>query len=119
MVDWRRFRETALRPTLANEGFTFAWVNPFSGQLEAVHKIAPGTVVLCDGTFTARSELSSLYDYRILVEADGELAVAARAHRDRNLGDDWRRYIDEVWLPDERRHLATLDPAAFEARVKR
>lgn len=114
MIDWRRYRETALNPIRANEPFKVAWINPFSERLEAIHSVVPGTLVLCDGTFSARAELWEYYDYRILVRCDPQVAASRRIERDAQFGPDWREYVESIWMPDEEAYLAELDAARFD-----
>lgn len=113
MIDWRRLRETALAPIRNNAPFDVVWINPFSERLEAVHHVAAETVVLCDGTFSARSELWDYYDFHILVRAPVERARRTREARDATYGPEWRSYIETVWAPDETSYLEGLDPARF------
>lgn len=117
MIDWRRLRETALCNVKKNEAFRIEWINLFTERLEAVHEIPPNTIVLCDGTFSARDELWDYYDYRILVDCEAGEAKRRREHRDAGRGDAWRHYINAIWLPDEEAHLAKLQPARFDVVI--
>ena len=117
MIDWRRFRETALRRLRSDESFRVEWINPFSERLEAVHEVGPKTVVLCDGTFSARNELRSDYDFSILVQCAAAEARRRRRVRDAAQGSSWTSYIDTIWMPDEEAYLADIDPAHFDLVV--
>lgn len=117
MIDWRRFRETALLPIRKNSAFDVTWINPFSERLEAEHHVACDTVVLCDGTFAAREALWDLYDFRMLVKVEAEQARRARTLRDEARGPAWAAYVDAVWAPDEEAYLAGLDESQFDVVV--
>ncbi len=96
-IDWRRMRLEALEPLLAER--VASW-HPFdwdAGRGLAEHTIVrePARVVILDGAYSARPELSDLIDLSVLVE------VPAEARRERLLKregaiDEWYTRWDEA-----------------------
>lgn len=89
-LDWRRLRAEALEPLLAGRparwhAFDFAaGARPdgtYRMQLNAVER-APAPVILLDGAYSSRSELSDLIDYTVLVDAPASIRRRRLAGRE-------------------------------------
>jgi len=77
-IDWQRMRVQVLEPLLANKPASWhpldfepeiGWI----GWKEETVKLDPAPVILIDGVYSARPELSDLVDLAVLVEADDEV----------------------------------------------
>lgn len=95
-MDWRRQHAllTTLRDGRRVEWFPYDW-EAFDGSLADVPFSAePAPVIILEGAYSCRPELSGLLDLRVLVEAD--LAVRSQRLRLRD-GEEWHDEWFEVW----------------------
>jgi uridine kinase len=99
-IDWRRLRVDALDPLLA--GRTAVW-RPFNfatGVGLAAHTVrrAPAAVIILDGVYSARPELSDLVDLAVLVESRDDLVRRRRliAREGTSFMDAWHALWDEA-----------------------
>jgi len=107
--DWQRMRQCALEPLMRGRSAryrAFDWETG-SGLSSAVTELAPAPVVIVDGVYSARPELSDLYDLTVLVETPA--AVRLRRIEDRGHGNEawWSRweaaeqlYFSRIRLPE-------------------
>lgn len=96
-IDWRRQRPVleALRAGRPSLYFAFDW-DAFDGRLEArTRAIEPCSVVVFEGTYTARPELGDLIDLRALVRVPDETRLARLQRREGHIGP-WERQWHEA-----------------------
>jgi uridine kinase len=96
-IDWRRLRSEALEPLLARQ--VPSW-HPF--DWEAGHGLLgraivrePARVVVLDGAYSSRPELSDLIDLSVLVEAPAEVRRKRLVKREGAI-DEWCARWDEA-----------------------
>lgn len=70
VIDWKRLRKEALEPLLAREPATYY---PFDfktwkGQSEEATTLVPANVIILDGAYSARPELSDLIGLSVLIK---------------------------------------------------
>jgi uridine kinase len=91
-IDWRRLRRKAIEPLLA--GKPASW-HPFDweaghGQAETVIVARPAPVVILDGAYSARPELSDLIGLSVLVDVPAAVRRARLVEREGATAvDDW------------------------------
>ena len=117
-LDWQRLRREALEPLLA--GTTASW-HPFdfvarSGLSPRVNTCSPAPVIILDGLYSTRPELTDLLGLRILVEAPENLRARRLAARE---GDDFMRVWQPIWNAREDYYFSIVRPrAAFDLVVE-
>lgn len=111
-IDWRRLRTEALEPLLA--GKTAAW-QPWDWAAESnpdgepVQR-KPAAVIVIEGVYSARPELSDLVDLTVLVEVPDAERHRQLMGRDGGL-EDWHLR----WAEGERYYFAEVrPPEAFD-----
>ena len=112
-IDWKRLRGEALEPLLA--GKPASW-HPFdwkAGKGLATHFInrGPTRLVVLDGAYSARPELSDIIDLSILVEVPDD-----SNRRDRLVKRENREYMDNWhrrWDPAENYYFSKVRPKDF------
>lgn len=98
-IEWQRLRAEVLEPLLA--GKTAVW-HPFDfktwqGQSPATMEAGPARLIILDGAYSARPELSDLIDLAILVEAaDGIRRKRLIAREGAEYMHAWHRVWDEA-----------------------
>ena len=117
-IDWRRLRAEVLIPLL--EGKT-AHYHPFdfkTGAKFAQHSVTlqPANIIILDGAYSARPELSDLIELKILVESADEI------RRNRLLNREGITFMEEwhsIWDVAEEYYFTEIcPPASFDAVVK-
>ena len=117
-LDWQRLRREALEPLLA--GTTASW-HPFdfvarSELSPRVNTCSPAPVIILDGLYSTRPELTDLLGLRILVEAPENLRARRLAARE---GDDFMRVWQPIWNAREDYYFSIVRPrAAFDLVVE-
>jgi uridine kinase len=77
------------------------------------HEAPPDAIALIDGCFLFRPELADLWDYRVFVHADVDVAVARAIARDMTVAPSLARVQEtyrERYIPGERIYLDTIRP---------
>lgn len=96
-IDWKRQRPVlqSLRAGRASSHFAFDW-DAFDGRLATVSTVVqPHSVVLFEGVYTARPELSDLVDLRLLLRVNERTRVARLLAREGGIGA-WERQWHEA-----------------------
>jgi uridine kinase len=96
-IDWRRLRSQVLEPLLA--GRAASW-HPFDweaghGLSEQAIVAEPARVVILDGAYSSRPELSDLVGLSVLVEAPAEVRRERLIMREGTI-DEWYARWDEA-----------------------
>jgi uridine kinase len=96
-IDWRRQRDVlgALRIGRAANYHAFDW-EAFDGRLSpALTEIGPANVIILEGVYSGRPELSDLLDLRILLRAPDDVRLARLLAREGTIGS-WERQWHEA-----------------------
>ena len=83
-IDWRRKRPvlTALRNGEAATWAVHDWEADDGRSLAVPRTVAPGALVVLEGTYSARPELADLLDFRVMVDAPADLRRARLLERE-------------------------------------
>jgi aminoglycoside 6'-N-acetyltransferase len=115
MFDVERLRSEALAPLLAGEPGTYHphdWVTG-TGLASTVVSLDPRPIVILDGVYAGRAELSDLVDVAVCLEADEATRLQRLAERGHG-NEQWH----SVWEAAEDYHFTHLrPPAAFDFRI--
>jgi uridine kinase len=114
-IDWKKQRPVleALRAARGVSYVAFDW-DAFDGRLKAEPTfIEPRAVVLFDGVYTARPELSDLVDLRLLLQVSEATRAARLLAREGSIGA-WERQWHEA---EEWYFTHVVPPHAFDAIV--
>jgi uridine kinase len=109
-IDWRRLRTEAIEPLRA--GHTAIW-RPFNfetGVGLADHTVSrdPAPVIILDGIYTARPELSGLVDLSVLVTMSDDLERRRRLLA--REGETFMKSWHAIWDDAEDYYLARIRP---------
>jgi uridine kinase len=102
VIDWQRMRAQVLEPLLAKKPASWhpldfkpeiGWI----GWKDETVKLEPVPVILVDGVYSARPELSDLVDLAVLVEADDEVRRKRLVIREgQSFMDRWHKLWDSA-----------------------
>jgi uridine kinase len=108
-IDWRRLRAEALEPLLA--GRTASWHSfdfvARKGLDSRMNTCAPAALIVLDGLYSARPELSDLLGLRVLVEAPTPLRARRLAARE---GGALMRAWQPIWDAREDYYFSIVRP---------
>lgn len=110
-IDWRRQRPVleALRRGEPGSWNGFDW-DRFDGSLRAeVTVCEPAGIVILEGAYSARPELSDLLDLRVLVDVPESVRLARLRARG---GDEWHEQWFDRWSSAEDHYFAQVVPEA-------
>ena len=79
-----------------------------SDELAEWHMVPIGGIVLIEGNYCTRHDLSSFYDYSLWIDAPHQLRLERGLRRG---GDHTRERWLKEWMPEEDRYIAAEDPA--------
>ena len=108
VIDWERLRAEALLPLRAGQSATFQpydW-DADDGRLAPPKIIPPADVIIVEGVYAARPELSDLVDVAVHLGVDPQ--VRARRYAERENDPDWQRF----WERGEAHYFRAVRPAA-------
>ncbi|MBA3331990.1 MAG: uridine kinase [Actinobacteria bacterium] len=106
--DWRRLRDQVLMPLSRDEVSSYQRYDWPSDELAEWHMVPIGGIVLIEGNYCTRHDLSSFYDYSLWIDAPHELRLERGLRRG---GDHTRERWLKEWMPEEDRYIAAEDPA--------
>jgi uridine kinase len=105
--DWRRMRDQAITPLLDRVSAVYRPYDWANNKLSAQEvRIDPAHLVIVEGLFVARPEISGLFDLTVLVESDPQIRAVRQGQRDddevwvRRWDDAERYYFENVRPPD-------------------
>jgi molybdenum cofactor guanylyltransferase len=114
VIDWERLRAEALLPLQARRSATFQpydW-DADDGRLAPPKIIPPADVIIVEGVYAARPELTDLVDVAVYLGVDPQ--VRARRYAERENDPDWQRF----WGRGEAHYFRAVRPAAsFDIRL--
>jgi uridine kinase len=106
--DWRRLRDQVLAPLARDEPGRYQRYDWPGDRLAEWHDVPAGGIVLVEGNYSTRAELSGCYDITVWIEAPRALRLERGVRRG---GDNTReRWLTE-WMPEEDRYVAAERPA--------
>ena len=106
--DWRRVERQVLAPLSEGRDGRFQRYDWGLDALTGWRDVPNRGVVLVEGVYSTRRELSGYYDFKIWIEASRETRLARGLARDGAGAHD--RWVDE-WMPSEDRYVADQVPA--------
>lgn len=119
VIDWRRVRGEVLLPLRAGRGASwrpFNW-DTMTGLAPEPMAVPPSRVVILDGAYSARPELTDLIDLFILVTLDDHVRRERLRLRE---GDDIASPWQAVWDEAEEHYFGTIrPPEAFDLVITR
>lgn len=102
--DWQRLRDEVLAPLRAGQNARYQSYDWTTGQLEAWHEIHPGTVVIVEGVYSARPELTPYYHLTAYVDTPRDICMQRMRARGENPEEwitRWRAaedfYLQTTW----------------------
>jgi uridine kinase len=116
-IDWRRLRREALEPLLA--GHTTSW-HPFdwdemTGLADAPRRCHPRPIVILDGVYSSRPELSDLVGLSVLFRVPDDVRERRILARD---GDEFDPEWQALWDSAERFYFEQIRPSdSFDLTV--
>jgi uridine kinase/CTP:molybdopterin cytidylyltransferase MocA len=108
VIDWERLRAEALLPLQARRSATFQpydW-DADDGRLAPPKIIPPADVIIVEGVYAARPELTDLVDVAVYLAVDPQ--VRARRYAERENDPDWQRF----WERGEAHYFRAVRPTA-------
>jgi molybdopterin-guanine dinucleotide biosynthesis protein A/uridine kinase len=115
VIDWERLRDEGLLPLRAGHPATF---QPYDwetndGRLAAPKTIPPADLIITEGVYAARPELTDLVDIAVYLGVDPDVRANRYAQREDD-DPDWRRFWErgEVYY-----FSAVRPPASFDLQL--
>ncbi len=105
--DWERLRDQVLIPIRDERPTHYQRYDWRADVLSEWHTIPDSDVVLVEGVYTMRRELTDLYDLRIWVECPRAIRLARGIARD---GEKARAIWEQDWMPKEDHYVRTHRP---------
>ncbi|MCA1622788.1 MAG: AAA family ATPase [Acidobacteria bacterium] len=96
--NWQRLKRQVLEPLSKNLPAEYQRYDWQTEMLAEWHKVETGGIVIVEGCYSTRKELSDFYDYKIWVETPREIRLARGIERD---GEKARWLWEEEWMPSE------------------
>ena len=105
--DWERLRDQVLTPIKAGCSTHYQRYDWETDVLAEWRTISASDVVLVEGVYTMRRELTNLYDLKIWVECPRAIRLARGIARD---GEKARTIWEQDWMPKEDDYIKTHLP---------
>jgi len=105
--DWERLRDQVLIPIREGRSAHYQRYDWEADVLAEWHTISASDVVLVEGVYTMRRELTNLYDLKIWVECPRAIRLARGIARD---GEKARTIWEQDWMPKEDYYIKTHPP---------
>jgi uridine kinase len=107
--DWQRLREQVLSPLSAGIAARYQALDWDAERLAGWHEVESGGIVVVEGVYSIRSELSHFYDLRIWVECPADVRLHRGLLRD---GESARARWVDAWMPVENAYAREHAPRA-------
>ena len=79
---------------------------------------SPSRIVMVEGVFLYKPQLSGLFDYRVFLDVEPEVARARFAQRRLDIGDKRPTSVfDDIWLPAFERYCWDVSPKSMADMV--
>ena len=105
--DWERLRDQVLIPLKEKRSTRYQRYDWKTDVLAEWHTISNSDLVLVEGVYTIRRELTDLYDLKIWVECPRVIRLARGIARD---GEKARSVWEQDWMPKEDSYVKTHLP---------
>ncbi len=105
--DWERLRDQVLTPIREGRAAHYQRYDWETDALAEWHTITTSDVVLVEGVYTMRCELTNLYDLKIWVECPRAIRLVRGIARD---GEKARTIWEQDWMPQEDDYVKTHLP---------
>lgn len=105
--DWERLRDQVLIPVRERRSTHYQRYDWEADVLAEWRTISASDVVLVEGVYTMRCELTDLYDLKIWVECPRAIRLARGIARD---GEEARTIWEQDWMPKEDDYVKTHLP---------
>ena len=106
--DWKRLERQVLRPLSEGRDGRFQCYDWGRDELTGWRDVPDRRIVLVEGVYSTRRELSGYYDFTIWIDATRETRLTRGLARD---GDEARdRWVDD-WMPAEDRYVSVHAPS--------
>jgi uridine kinase len=105
--DWRRLRDEVLLPLRSGRPARYARYDWPRDALTETLVVAPEDIVIVEGVYATRRELTGLYDLRVWVDCSRAVRLARGLERD---GEEARSLWEREWMPAEDRYVRKHRP---------
>ena len=106
--DWQRLRRQVLVPLANNEEGNYQRYDWCSDSLSEWHRIFSGGIVIIEGVYSTRKELSDFYNFKIFVDCPRELRLKRGIERD---GETARDIWEKIWMVAEDKYMNEHRPS--------
>jgi uridine kinase len=96
--DWQRFKRQVLEPLSQNVAAEYRRYDWQTEELAEWHKIEIGGILIVEGIYSTRKDLTDFYDFMIWVDCSREICLARGLKRD---GESAREKWKSDWMPAE------------------
>lgn len=118
--DWKRLYEQVLQPLSQDREGRYQRYDWNLDTLAEFDTVSVGGIVIVEGIYSTRRELSNLYNYRIWVQCPYDIRLARGVARDETIvADDEaiarkeenpREMWEKIWMPQEQRYIKAEEP---------
>jgi|GEM_PF-183818 len=105
--DWRRVRDQVLLPLSRNQPGRYQRYDWETDQLAEWHDVPANSIVLVEGCYSLRRELTGFHNLRVWMETPRDLRLQRGLDRD---GEESRPLCEQEWMPAEDRYVAEHRP---------
>lgn len=106
-VDWKRVVKQVLEPISRNNEGHYQRYDWESDQLAEWHQVPISGIVIIEGVYSTRNELSNLYDFTIWVDCPRETRLSRGLERD---GEEARGMWEDNWMISEDLYVKVHQP---------
>ena len=117
-IDWRRMRTEALEPLVAGKKTVY---HPFNWDTwydlsDKIIKLQPARVIILDGAYSARPELTDLIDFSVLIQSqDKQRRERLKKRESGSFMQKWHKVWDEA---EDYYFSHTMPPSKFDLVVQ-
>jgi uridine kinase len=101
-LDWKRLRKQVLEPLANNKEGKYQRYDWDSDSLSEWHRVSVGGIVIIEGVYSTRKELSDFYDFKIFVDCPRELRLKRGIERD---GESAKDIWEKIWMVAEDKYM--------------
>lgn len=118
--NWKRLYKQVLEPLSFDREGKYQRYDWNLDALSELHTVPIGGIVIVEGIYSTRQELSHLYDFIIWVQCPYHLRLKRGIARDEIIvasdraverkGEDPRQMWEKIWMPQEQRYIKAEQP---------
>lgn len=118
--DWQRLYKQVLQPLSQDREARYQRYDWNLDTLTEFHKVSIGGIVIVEGIYSTRHELSHFYDFRIWVQCPYDIRLIRGISRDEIIvtedeaiarkEEDPREMWEKIWMPQEQRYIKAEEP---------